>query len=557
MTRGPIFLASAALVCVFAGTLAGCTKAGGPEGGGRHPWTRPGVFRFEENEDVKSLNPLLSTSAPALDLSMFIFSWSVRYNSKAQPVPDALSEIPTVANGDVSKDGLTLKYKLRHNIKWQDGAPLTCKDLRFTWKFVMDPTTNVASTDGFSSIKDIDCSNPYVAVIHLKSVYAPFLDTIFGPNGNAPILPEHILAKYMDGKGSQNSAPFNAMPIGSGPFKVVEWQRGTIVRLVANPLYFLGKPKLNEVDFYIEPDENTEVTQLQTHAVDMLARGTAINWPRYAALGEDPGSGLRAIQVNSFIFDHIDFNLRNPILSDVQVRRALAYATNRQEIIGKIMHGAAYPSESPEHPLFTWGYTNDTVHYPFDPQKADALFDADGWKRGTGGIREKNGQRLELTLSTQSESTGGKALEPLLQREWRDVGVQANIKNYPTAQFFENGSAGILEGGHYDIATYAWSGAADPDLNPLYSADNFGPRGQNTLFWNNPKVTAALADALHTVDQTRRTRDYVLFQQQLALDVPTIVIAFRKEPYVYNTDLKGFDPSPVISAFWNPWEYSL
>ena len=78
------------------------------------------------------------------------------------------------------------------------------------------------------------------------------------------------------------------MPIGSGPFKVIQWERGTVVRMAANPNYFLGKPKLNEVDFYYEPDENTLETQVQTHAIDVLARGTAINWPRYQALAGSP-----------------------------------------------------------------------------------------------------------------------------------------------------------------------------------------------------------------------------------------------------------------------------
>jgi peptide/nickel transport system substrate-binding protein len=547
----------AVLGCVLAASvLGGCTKASTPAGR-THPWTRPGVLRFAENEDVKSLNPLLFTSAPSLDLSMFIFSYAVRYDGNGQPVPDALSEIPTVANGDVSKDGLTLVYKLRHNILWQDGVPLTCKDLAFTWKFVMDPTTNTDSTEGYREIKTIDCPNPYTAVIHLKRPYAPFLQTIFGPNGNAPILPEHILAKYMNGKGAQNTAPFNSMPIGSGPFRVVQWQRGTVVRMVANPQYFLGPPKLKEVDYYIEPDENTMETQLQTHAIDMLARGTAINWPRYAALAADPRNGLKAVQVNSFLFDHIDFNLRSPILSDLHVRRALAYATNRQEIIEKIMHGAEYPSDTPEQPLFSWAHTNDVTHYPYDPDKARQVLDADGWKMGPGGVRVKNGRKLAILLSTQTESTLGRSLVALLQREWHDVGVQATIKNYPTAQFFENGTAGVVEGGHYDAATFAWNNGADPDLSDLYSANNLAPEGQNTLFWANAKATAALNDALRTVDQARRKRDYVVFQQQLADDVPTIVIGFRKEPFVYNTDLKGFDPSPVLSAFWDPWEYSI
>lgn len=524
---------------------------------GQHSWTRPGVFRFAENQDLKTLNPLLGANATTGDLSMFIFSYAVRYDDHGQPVADAVSEVPTVANGDVSKDGLTLKYKLRHNIRWQDGQPLTCKDMRFTWQLVMNPHTNVAATDGYRDIKDIDCSDPYVAVVHMKRVYAPYLQQLWGVNGNAAILPEHLLAKYNDDKGSINTAPYNAMPIGSGPFKVIEWQRGTVVRLAANPDYFMGKPKLNEVDFYIMPDENTMETQLQTHAIDMLARGTGINWPRYEALAADPKNGLKAIQVDSFLYDHIDFNLQNPILSDVNVRKAIAYATNRQEIIEKIQHGSAVAAETDQHPKLSWAYTSDTVHYPYDPEKAKAMLDAAGWKVGPDGVRVKNGQRLQFNLSTQTESTGGRAMQTLLQREWRDIGVQADVKNFSTAQFFQNGSDGILEGGHYDVATFAWVAAADPDDSPLYSSWNFGPRGQNTLFWKNDRVDAAQRDALSTVDEKRRKADYVIIQQEMMKDVPTIIISFRREPYVYNTDLQGYTPSPVISSFWNPWEYSI
>jgi peptide/nickel transport system substrate-binding protein len=549
--KGRIGCASLALALL----VTACAKVGTTASGDRHPWTRPGVLRIGSNYDVKSLNPVLDGSALSLDVSMFVYSWAVRYDGKGRPVPDALREIPTVANADVSKDGRTLVYKLRPGITWQDGKPLTCDDLKFTWHYVMNPKTNVAVTDGYRDIGSIDCRTPLVAVIHMKRLYAPFLQQLWGVNSNAPILPAHILAPYL-AAGTQNTAPFNAMPIGSGPFKVIQWERGTVVRMAANPNYFLGKPKLNEVDFYYEPDENTLETQIQTHAIDLLARGTPINWPRYQALAAEPNSGLNAIVVPSFIYDHIDFNLHNPILADPQIRHALAYATNKPEIIAKIMHGADTPSDSPEAPD-SWGYTSDTMHYPFNPAKARALLDADGWHVGRDGIRVKDGQRLEFNLSTQTESTIGKALQAVLQREWHEVGAQADIKNYPTAEMFANGKTAILEGGHYDVATFAWNGAADPDLDPLYSTDNLAPLGQNSLFWVNLVASKALAGGLSTVDQAKRTADYVIFQRQLALDVPTIIIGFRKIPYVYNTDLQGFDPSPVISPFWNPWEYSI
>jgi peptide/nickel transport system substrate-binding protein len=539
--------------------LAGCSKVSteSAAAGESHGWTQPGVLRWTEFADPKNLNVVLDSASPTLDLSMFVFSWAIRYDSKAQPVPDALSEIPTIANGDVSKDGLTLKYKLRRNLRWQDGPPVTCNDLKFTWQVVMNPHNNVVTTDGYKDIGSIDCSNPHVAVIHMKKLYAPYLQQLWGINGNAPILPEHLLAKYNDDKGSFNTAPYNTLPVGSGPFKVVQWLRGQEVRMVANPDFYLGPPKLKEVVYKILPDENTAETQLQTHEIDLLATGTGLKWPQYAALAADPKNGLTAIRVDAFLFAHIDFNLKQPIVSDTQVRRALAYATDKNEIIEKIAHGSAIPADTDQQPHYSWAYTNDIVHYPYDPAKAKALLDADGWVVARDGIRVKNGQRLEFTLSTQTESNEGKAIQTVLQRQWRDVGAQADIKNYPTDQFFDNSTNGILQGAHYDVAGFSWYAAADPDDSAIYSADNMAPRGQNAMFWTNRAATDAMNDALKTIDQNRRKRDYVIVQQQLALDVPTIILYFRRVPYVYNSDLKGFDPSPVLSGFWDPWNYSI
>lgn len=537
--------------------LAACTKQSAPgAGGGANAWTRPGVFRFAENAEPSSLNPMLNASAVTGDLSMFIYSYAVRYNDKAQPVPDAVSEIPTVQNGDVTKDGLTLKYKLRPNLKWQDGKPVTCEDLKFTWQAVMNPHNNVVTTDGYKDIKDIDCSNERVAVVHMKKMYAPYLQQLWGVNGNAPILPAHLLAKYNDDKGSLNSASYNSMPIGSGPFKVIQWQRGSEVRMEANPLFWAGKPKLNEVLFKIMPDENTMVTALQTHDIDMLARGTGLSWPRYVQIS-GPKSGLTAIRVDNYLYSHVDFNLRKPIFQDRSVRLALAYAVNRDEIVNKVMHGSAVAAQTDQSPQLSWAYTNDFEHHDFDPAKSRQILDAAGWKPGPDGIRVKNGQRLSFDVTCVTESNYARQIQTLLQRQWHEIGAEAIVKNVPTALMFQNGTTGTLQGGHYDSAIFSWSAAADPDDSAIYSADNLAPHGQNALFWENATATAAMNDALKTLDQNRRKRDYAIVQQQMAKDVPTIILFFWKEPYVYNTDLKGFTPSPVISAFWNPWEYSI
>lgn len=534
--------------------LTGCTKVGsqsGPVGAG-NPWTHHGRLIYAMTQDIKSLNPMLATSAAALDLSMFLFSYAIRYDENSQPHPDALREIPTIENGDVSRDGLTLKYKLRPNIYFHDGVQLTCRDLKFTWKVVMNPANNDLTQDGYRDIADIDCTDPLVAVIHMKKVYAPFLQELWGVNGNAPILPAHLLEPLNDAKGTFNTAPYQAAPVGSGPFKFVSWERGTAVRMVAFDKYFMGKPKLDEVVFKIVPDDSTLINEVRTHEVDMGIHVGLNDWPQ---LQNIPGTVLDATPI--FTYDHIDFDLKHPMFQDVRVRRALAMATDRKAILAKIAHGLGDLTDTALSPRGSWAWTNDTAHYDFDPVKAAALLDEAGWKRGPDGIRVKNGVRFAFNYSTQTESQTGKAIENIVQAMWHSIGAEVTVKNTPTAQFFDNTTAGILQGGHYDVAGFAWGGAADPDDSAIYSGHNLAPRAQNALFWNDPVATAAMDDELSTVDRARRLRDFKVEQREFASQVPSIVLWYRREPEIYNSDLKGYKASPVISPFWDPQEYSM
>ncbi|HMD01739.1 MAG TPA: peptide ABC transporter substrate-binding protein, partial [Candidatus Baltobacteraceae bacterium] len=504
-------------------------------------------------QDTKSLNPLLANDIAAGDLSMFIFSYAIRYDDQARPVPDAVSEIPTVENGDVSADGLTLKYKLRPNILWHDGEKLTCKDLDFTWRVVMNPANNGVTTDGYKDIASIDCSDPLVAVVHMKRVYAPFLQQLWGVNGNAPILPAHLLEKLNDKKGSLNTAAYNSKPIGSGPFYVDRWDRGSQVVLKAFDRYFTGKPRLDEVVFKIVPDDTTMINQVRTHEVDMALHVGANMWPQ---LRDIPGTIADPVHV--YTYQHIDFNLKKPMFQDIALRRALAMAVDRHAIINKIAFGLGDPTDTALSPKISWGWTNDTAHYDYDLAKARTLLDADGWKiGGRDGVRVKNGERLAFNFATQTESNTNRAIEALVQREWHDVGADVSIKNAPSAQFFDNTTAGVLQGGKYDVATFGWGGAADPDDSAIYSGHNMAPKGQNALFWDDAVATKAMDDELLTVDRGRRKKDFVTEQQRFASEVPSIVLYYRLEPEIYNVDLKGYKASPVISPFWDPQDYSI
>ncbi len=255
-----------------------------------------------------------------------MFSYTVRYDDHARAVPDAVSEIPTIANGDVAEDGLTIRYKLRHGIKWHDGqGELTCIDMRSTWKMMVNPKNIIDTTTGWDAIKDIDCTDPYVAVVHMKHIYAWYLQQLWGVNGNSPILPAHIIDKFNDNKGSMNQAPFNSAPVGSGPYRSCRGNGAARFRLEAFPDYFLGKPKIAEMVYRITPDGNTLATQVETHETDI-----AWNLPptQYSRVKAAPG--VTAITPVVYIFDHVDFNLDRPLFGDVRVRRALTYAIDRR-----------------------------------------------------------------------------------------------------------------------------------------------------------------------------------------------------------------------------------
>jgi peptide/nickel transport system substrate-binding protein len=521
-----------------------------------NPWTHPGLLRIGFSFEPSSLNPMLSATIPAIDLSMFVFSYAVRFDDRARPVPDALSEVPTVQNGDVTKDGRTLIYRLRHNVKWQDGQPLTCADLKFTWQVVMNPSTNAVSTEGYRDIRDIDCSNPYVAVVHMKRLYAPYIQELWSSDSNVPILPQHILVKYNDKNGSINHASYNAKPVGSGPFQVVEWIRGSHIRLHANPNYFLGKPKLNDILISFIPNENTMETQIRSHEIDLMANGTGVNWPRYARLAAEKKNGVTAMPVDSLTFDNIVFNTRSAILSDRRVRIALAYALNKREIVAKIYHGAAFIAQTDDHPRYSWAYNGNLVGPRYDLQRAKNILNSAGWKPGPDGIRTKNGRRLEFTFTAAAESTLSRAVQTLVQQQWREAGVQADVKNFDATALFANGNAGIIASGRYDAAIYGYGSAPDPDDSTLYSSEDLAPRGQNVSLWENARATQALRDGLNTLDLNRRKRDYTVVQEELLKDVPVIIIAYRKDIYVFNKDLQNFYPSPVV-AFWNAWAYAI
>lgn len=495
-------------------------------------WTTPHVLTISDASEPDSLNPHIGSSAPTANLSEMTMAWLVRWNERNQPVPELATDIPSRTNGGVSEDGRTIIYHLRKGVVWSDGAPFTSADVVFSVNVVNDRANH--ETTRFDQLESAVATDRYTVVFHLRKQYSAFVEGFFSSCcANPPLLPKHILGKYPN----INNAPYNSLPVGIGPFKFERWDRGKQVVLVANALYWRGRPKLDKIVYRIVPTQARLMDELAAHRVDLWYQFGGAYLPRIESV-----HGLSVIRHPSYAFDHLDFNSSRPILSELSVRQALRYATDRRALIDKAANGIGHLQDSGtplEAPYFV-----DLGATPYDPDKANALLDRAGWIRGSDGIRQKNGVRLDVNVAVPA-SKGGKFFD-MLAKQWRKVGATLHVSRYPSARYFASPSeGGVVYGSDWDAVFFAWG--ADPygDYSGYYGCGSFPPSGGNNLRWCNRKADAAMRALYGHYTQAERTADVRVVMEQLVSDVPTIVIQMREDMFAFNSDLKGYHPNSV------------
>jgi peptide/nickel transport system substrate-binding protein len=537
-TRGTRRLIALSL---YAAALGACTRVGSAGPGQRaNPKTEPHVLRYANLGDVSTLNPMLNSSLVLAWMSEMTLAWLIRYDHANQPVPELATEVPTLRNGGISADGKTITFHLRKGVKWSDGAPFSADDVVFSTRVILDPKTNTVSKNGWDRIVSIAEPDKYTVVYRLREPYSPFAGTFFSTGGaNPAIMPKHLLEHSSD----INKDPYNALPVGIGPFKYVAWRRGQSVEMEANPLYWRGLPKLKRVEYRIIPSRDTILAGLQTGDVDLWPIAASAYYPRLLKL-----PNVTVLKQASYSFNHIDFNLTHPVFHDRAVRAALRLAVDRSAQRALVSHGLGILQDgvlSPASPFFD-------PRIPFvayDIAKANTLLDAGGWKRGSDGIRAKNGLRLSLVVVSNSGSPDTDTRIELIRASWQKIGVEFERKNVdPTLLFAPYTSGGIIQTGKFDAVFFAWYTDASGSLSGLYSCRLIPPNGQNVLRWCNPTAQAAMDDFDRTYDPARQRRDDDIVQATIASEVPTIVTAVNEDLYAYNSDLKGFHPNQV-SAF--------
>jgi peptide/nickel transport system substrate-binding protein len=527
-----------------------CTKVSqtGEAGGRANSFTQPHVLRFADAGDVNTLNPHLGQYADVGFISQMTMAWLIKWDEHNQPYPELATEVPTQSNGGVSKDGLTITYHLRRGVKWADGAPFDADDVVFSTKVVLNPANNEVGRQGWDLITKIDEPDKYTVVYHLKKPYSPFVEVFFSTAGANPcILPKHLLAQYPN----INNVPYNEKPVGIGPFKVDRWDRTQDVILVANPLYWRGRPKLDKIIFKIIPDRNTMVSELQTHDVDMWHLVPGAYLSRVQSI-----PGLSMLRQPSYYWNHLDFNLLRPALKDPVVRQALRYGTDRAELRHKIGRDVGILSDVPT-PVSAPYYVSGYPVTPFDLAKANDLLDKDGWVRGADGIRSKNGVRLVLDVATNTGSTDTDNMIELIRANWQKLGVGLSVRHYPVALMFAPlQQGGIVYSNKWDVIFFAWQNEAIGDYSQIYGCDAFPPKGQNDPRWCSPAAQAAMNSLYRHYEQPQRNQDVKALVKEFVKDVPVIVTSEREDIYAYNTDLKNFHPNGV-SPFDNMMDVDI
>ena len=531
-----VTLAGAALL------LAGCSTSDNVS----HNGARDHVLRWSDGEDIDNLNPLLSTETLVNDLSSFTMGYFFVFDARGNPVPSLCLKVPTQENGLISRDGKSMTFKLRHAVLWQDGAPFTSADVAFTVRTILDPKTNVLTRDGWDDIASVDTPDRYTAIFRLKRPYAAFLNRFFTPIGNPAILPKHLLQGH-----DINHDPYNALPVGLGPFKYVRWNRGNDVEMVPFDRYWGNRPKLREVIYEVVPNVNSLLTMVGSGELDAYVRVPTAQLDDARAI-----AGTRTIGYDTLSYGHIDFNASRPALRDPRVRRALAQAIDVKYLWEAVDRRSGFLACTPISHL-SWAFDAHAPCYPFDLKAAAKLLDEAGWKMGADGIRHKDGLALSLQFAGSTGNPGLDARVLIIQRWFKQIGAALQYRTYTTNQLFASFAAGgIVASGKYDLTSYAWSLPPDPDIRNLVACTRFPPAGQNYLHYCDRSVDRALDDALLTYDRLKRRADYVFVQQRLARDVPFVVLTQRTDHITARSGVTGLRPGPSM-IFWNPTQIDV
>lgn len=453
------------------------------------------------------LDPRYTTDANSSLVSDLVTSGLTRTDVHGEAAAD-LAESWTVPSP------LEYRFTLRADARFGDGAPVTAADVIATYRSVLDPEARSPKREALAAIEQMTAVDARTVAFRLRAPSAAFLETT-----NLGILPATLAA----GPALRSGAV-----VGAGPFRVLATLADGGVELVPSPAYMDGSPSIARLRFRVVPDGTVRALELASGSVHLVQNALEPDLLPWLARRPD----LERIAVPGSRFQYVGMNLRDPRLADPRVRRALAYALDRDAVVHHLLRDTARPATGllpPSH----WAYASAVTTYPHDPARAAALLA----ESGLGGDADDLARRLSYKTSTVEL---GRRIAEVFQADLGRVGLLVGIRSYEWATFYAD-----VRRGDFQLYSLAWIGIADPDVYyRIFHSGMQPPAGNNRAGYANPALDALLEAARVAVDRGERRRLYAEIQRITADDLPVIPLWWADTVVVKSRRLSGFVPAP-------------
>lgn len=449
--------------------------------------------------DATGLIYNITSDSASHDVARHIYSGLVEYDKDLNIIGD-LAE-----SWDVSEDGKQITFHLRKDVKWHDGMPFTARDVEFTYKFMIDDKTPTAYDADFRLVKSFEVLDTYTVRVTYDEPFAPALIS-----WSMAVLPAHLL----EGEDVTKS-PLLRSPIGTGPYKFLEWKAGESITLKANEDYYKGRPYIDRRITRIIPDTATTFLELLNGAVDMMGL-TPLQWTKQTESNPRFTEQYDKYKYLSFGYSYVAYNHAKEPFNDKRVRQALTYATPKEDIVKGILFGLGIPATGPYKPGTIW-YNDNVRKFDYSIEKSKAMFAEAGWTDTDGdGILDKDGKKLEFELMTNQGNTIRTQICEILQQSWQKVGVKVEIRVLEWATFINE----YVDKQKFDALVLGWNITNDPDLFDVWHSSNCGPKKLNFICYKNEELDKLLVEGRQVFDPEKRKVFYHKAQDILAEDQP-------------------------------------
>ncbi len=477
-----------------------------------------GTFITVGDQDV-------STLSPDNDGETVIWAVVVQIHDSLYEVNEQYELQPSLAESyEASADGKTYTFKLRQGVKFHNGDPFTSADVKYTYDWIKDPKNASTRQSSVELVKSVDAPDDATVLVNLTDADATFMVS------TAPLF--IYPSKYHKEVGEEK---YSGAPVGTGPFKLKEWIPAQRTTLEANQEYFRGQPNFDSWQMDIVPEANGRWAALDTGKADNSV------WLLNA---EDNNSIVKSgnftvyMTLNNAV-NHFPLNNEKPQFTDVNVRKALLMAIDRQAFIDDVFLGQAVLATSNLSPNVKKFYNKNVPTYDFDPDGANKLLDEAGWAKGSDGIRAKDGTQLKFTLAIKQGDTARRPEAELAQQWFKDIGVQMEIQEVTDMV------SGMIEG-KYEGALFNWvygGGSGEPDARDTLSSTG----ANNFSHFKNPEMDDLLRKGVLELDDAKRIEIYNRVQEIVAENVPFLYFLHLQGYSFWANSIKGL-PDTVLSS---------